>query len=421
MMSYVRFAVLFFGLAISTLVSHGAYMQMVGIIILSIYCLSSEKIRREIFERDTVLAVAIVMAIITAFFLYFIAFTPPNCAPALVKSALNNYLFLGLVTLYVVCLRATMKVEAEKIISALSALIIVNVLILLLQTVVLIASNTYIDFVEPVTGEMSRYHNYENLNPVFAFRPTGLYVEPSTFSAALAVMTIGYLLLCRAQKRDPHFLPVILSIIAMLITQSTAAVVQCALLLVAIMSNRTKSTRAIIAVLLVGGLVAAPSFIEAYLDSFTTKMSESSELRLALMDFIYHQRSGWDWLLGYGPFALEDPLYRLTDTGGKYQVASLNDAGLLQYFVVRFGMLGFAIPVLFFIRVRKDIPHLLFLVILLTVKLSYAEPVLYIGLLPLLMRLPKQANASIRQPEAESPGSLDDIAMGHPPYPTQRT
>jgi hypothetical protein len=420
MKTYLRLPLLFLGLTLASLISDGAYVQMVGVIVLFIYCVTGTRLRRTLLERNTVVAAIAAMGIVTAFFLYFIAFTPENCAPELVKSGVNNYIFLCLVTLFVVCFYTVIRTEPESAISALSALIIFNALVLLLQTVVLIATNTYIDLVEPVTGELSRYHNYENLNPVFAYRPTGLFVEPSTFSAVVAVLTIGYVLLSRAQNREPHFLPVILSIIAMLITQSTAATIQCAVLLVAFTANRMKSTRIVIAVMLLLAIVTVPSFLEAYLNSFTTKMNESSELRLSLMDYIYNGRRGWDWMLGYGPFALEDSLYRLTKTNNAFQVASLNDAGLLQYFVVRFGMVGFIIPLLFFIRIKKDLSHLLFLVVLLSVKISYADPVLYIGLLPLLLRPTKRADATSRNSASQSFKPLNSAEVRHRPYPSQR-
>jgi len=227
--------------------------------------------------------------------------------------------------------------------------------------------------------------------------------------------------LSRAQNREPHFLPVILSIVAMLITQSTAATIQCAVLLVAFTANRMKSTRIIIALMLVGALVTVPSFLEAYLNSFTTKMNESSELRLSLMDYIYNGRTGWDWLLGHGPFALEDSLYRLTRTDGAFQVASLNDAGLLQYFVVRFGMLGFVIPILFFIRIKKDLSHLLFFLVLMSVKISYADPILYVGLLPLLLRPSKCVTPHSRAPGAQPFNPVNSIEVRHRAYPPQRS
>ena len=420
MTTYLRLPFLFLGLALSSLLSDGAYVQMAGVVVLFLYCVSGTRLRRTLLERNTVVAALTAMSIVTAFFLYFIAFTPPNCAPELVKSGLNNYIFLGLVTLYVVCLYAVIRSEPESAISALSALIIFHALVLLLQTVVLIATNNYLDFVEPVTGELSRYHNYENLNPVFAYRPTGLFVEPSTFSAVLAVLTIGYVLLSRAQNREPHFLPVIVSIIAMLITQSTAATIQCAVLLVAFTANRMKSTRIVLAVMLLLAVATVPSFLEAYLNSFTTKMNESSELRLSLMDYIYNGRRGWDWLLGYGPFALEDSLYRLTKTSNAFQVASLNDAGLLQYFAVRFGMIGFLIPLVFFIRIKKDLSHLLFLVVLMSVKISYADPVLYIGLLPLLLRQSQGSDARSRSAATQSFKPANTAEVRHRPYPSHR-
>jgi hypothetical protein len=118
------------------------------------------------------------------------------------------------------------------------------------------------------------------------------------------------------------------------------------------------------------------------------KMDDSSGIRLALLDYIYHTRTGWDLLLGFGPFSLENPLYRMANPEGQFQVASLNDAGLLHYFVVQFGLVGLAFPVVIFIRMRKDVTSILFFAVLVSSKLSYTFPVLFFGLLPMLMRLP---------------------------------
>jgi hypothetical protein len=267
-------------------------------------------------------------------------------------------------------------------------LIVINDLILLLQTVSLAVANKYIDFVEPVTGEASRFHNYENFNPVFAYRPTGLYVEPSTFSASVGAMAIGYVILCRARGRQANLWPLLLTIAAMLITQSTAATIQCLVLMFAVLLMQKRSVQIWGAIFCAVLMLAAPALLSVYFGNFITKMDESSGIRLMLLEYIYHTRSGWDLLFGYGPFTLEEPLYHMANPGGEFQVASLNDAGLLHYFVVRFGLIGLAIPAAMFIRMRKDLSSILFFAVLLSSKLSYAFPVLYLGLLPLLMRLP---------------------------------
>jgi hypothetical protein len=400
MKSFLRLTFLFSALLLSSLVSHGPYVQMAGILLLCGFCLCLESTRTEMVKPVSLLWMIVALLVITSCFLYFIFFPAPNGAPELEKSAFNNYLFLVLVTFFVMCVCALMVRQLSDLIFALAGLIVVNDLILLVQTACLIATNTYIDLVEPVTGEPSRFHNYESLNPVFAYRPTGLFVEPSTFSAVVAVMTVGYVLLCRARASAPRALPLVLTLVAMLVTQSTAATVQCGVLLIAVLWTQKKSTRVLAGVIGVIVLMASPSLLQAYFDSFAMKMDETSAIRLGLLNYIYHVRSGWDWLVGYGPFTLEGSLYHLANPNGGLQVASLNDAGLFHYFVVRFGILGLAIPALIFVRMRKDVAHVLFFALIMSLKLSYTSPVLFLGLLPLLMRLPAHAYGEFNAEEA---------------------
>jgi hypothetical protein len=389
----LRFPILFIALLLSSLVSHGAYVQMAGILLLCAYCIGTHSTRAELLGHRNLMLAAAVLAIITGFFLYYLLFPVANGAPDLEKSAFNNYAFLVLVTLFVLCFHALVVATPDELSASLVGLIVLNTVVQFAQTASLIATNTYIDFVEPVTGEPSRFHNYEGLNPVFAYRPTGLFIEPSTFGAVIASLTIGYVVLGKVRQREAHFFPVLLAIVAMLITQSTAAIVQCALLIFAILLVKGKSARVMIIILCVAALLAAPSFFEAYFNSFAMKMDESSAIRLELLDYIYNVRTGWDWLLGYGPFTLESSLYHLAKPGGGVHVASLNDAGLIQYFVVRFGVLGLIVPALMFMKMRKDLPHVLFFVVIMSLKLNYSEPALFFGLLPLLMRLPARARA----------------------------
>jgi hypothetical protein len=408
MTSFIRYSFLFVTLLLSSLVSHGAYVQMAGILLLCVYCLCWTNTRAMLLERTNVLRIVAALIVITACYLYFLLFPAPNGAPELEKSAFNNYVFLILVMCFVACLGTLIVKRLSELTIVLAALLVFNDLILFLQTALLLVSNTYIDFVQPVTDEASRYHNYADLNPVFAYRPTGLFVEPSTFSAVVASMAVGYILLSRARQQEPHALPIFLTLLAMLITQSTAAIVQCVVLLI-VMVAQWRSARVITAVVCVVALVASPTLLHAYFNSFTLKMDATSAIRFQLLDFVYSSRTGWDWLLGYGPFTLENSLYHLANPDGGLQVASLNDAGLLQYFVVRFGIAGLLIPAWMFFRIRKDIAHVLLFGLVMSLKLSYAEPAVFFGLLPLLMRLPAHTY------EATQAGSELTTASNHEP------
>jgi hypothetical protein len=252
----------------------------------------------------------------------------------------------------------------------------------------LLATKHYVDFVEPVTGEKSRYLNYASVNPIFSYRPTGLYVEPSTYSAAVGAMAVGYILLCRAKGIRPAKMPVILAIVSMLVTQSAAAVIQAIILLVAVVLVQSRNIRMWWVTALALLLIASPGVIAAYFDSFMLKFNTDSGIRYALVQYVFELRHGWDFVFGYGPFGLENKLYRLADDGvGTPTVASLNDAGLLNFFLVKFGMAGFLIPIGIFWSMRKDVAGILFFAMLMSVKLSYMNPVLYFGLLPLVLRL----------------------------------
>lgn len=403
-----RLAFLFAGLFVSSLYNQGAYVQMAGILLLCLACLIDRDAREEILTHRSLLLSFASVGVITGCFLYFLFFPNPAGAPELEKSAFNNYLFLILVVFFVICLISLIKTEIRRLTLTLAALLILNDLILFLQTALLAVSQKYIDFVEPFTGEASRYHNYADLNPVFAFRPTGLYIEPSTFSAAVGAMAIGYVLLCRGQGRQPSLWPLLMTIAAMLITQSTAATIQCLILMFAVLLMQKKSVQIWAAVLLGVSLLAAPALLSAYYGNFIMKMDESSGIRLSLLDYIYHTRRGWDLVFGMGPFDLEETLYHMANPGGQFQVASLNDAGLLQYFVVRFGLAGLVFPLAMLIRIRKDLTSLLFFAVLLSSKLSYAFPVIYLGLLPLLMRLPAWSGRSA------VPDNHTDDRFAHP-------
>ena len=400
----LRFPALFIALLLSSLVSHGAYVQMAGILMLCAYCICSHSTRAELLGHRNLLLATAILTVITGFFFYFLLFPAANGAPDLEKSAFNNYVFLVLVTLFVLCFHALVVAAPNELSTSLLALIVFNTVVQFAQTAYLIATDRYIDFVEPVTGEQSRFHNYENLNPVFAYRPTGLFVEPSTFGAVVAALTIGYVVLSRVRHREAHFFPVFLAMIAMLITQSTAAVVQCAMLVFAVLLIKGKSARVMTIILCAAALLAAPSFLHAYFSSFAMKMDESSAIRMQLLDYVYNVRTGWDWLVGYGPFTLENSLYHLAKPGGGAHVASLNDAGLIQYFVVRFGILGLIVPVLMFMKMQKDLPHMLFFAVIMSLKLDYSEPALFFALVPLLMRLPthsyepRDSEAAVRPP-----------------------
>jgi hypothetical protein len=384
-----RVAFLFVALLIASLVSHGPYVEMAGIILLCVCCLIAKSTRNELCSERTLTSFVAIVSIISSFYLYFLIAPNPAGAPALEKSANNNYLFMILVAIFVLCLRSLIITRLNDVTAAFRALVIFNNVILLVQTVTLIFADRYIDLVQPVTGEASRYLNYGSINPIFAYRPTGLYGEPSTFSAAVGVMAIGYVLLCRAQGLQPSKCLIALTIISMFVTQSTAAVIQSGILIAAVLLMWKGSVKVWVLALIALPVIISPGITTAYIDSFFMKLDATSGIRLALLDYIYNLRQGWDFWIGFGPFSVENKLYHMAQGDPNMQVASLNDSGLLHFFVIQFGILGLVFPAWIFVRMRKDLTSVLFFAVIMTSKLSYMYPVLFLGLLPLVMRLPE--------------------------------
>ncbi|MGF6769055.1 hypothetical protein P3T18_001525 [Paraburkholderia sp. GAS199] len=400
-----RNGLLFVALLLCTLTSHGPYVVMAGILLLCACCLNTADARELLFSQRYQAGIWIGASIIAAFYLWYLMVPHANTSRDLEASANNNFMFLILVLLFLAALAALIETRLDEVTSIVSGLLVLHSAALLLQTVVLLATNQYIDFIKPITGEASRYLNYQTVNPIFAYRPTGLYVEPSTFGAAVGALAVGYILLSRARGRTPSLLPIALTVVAMLTTQSAAAVVQTGALVAAVVITHKPQAKAWAAVALALLAIASPGLISAYLDSFMLKFNADSGMRFALVSYAFDFRRGWDFLFGYGPFSLEYDLYDLAARGnGSAAVASLNDSGLLNFFIVKFGIAGLAIPVAIFARMRKDIGTICLFCLLMTTKLSYTTPLLYIGLLPLVMRMRMRDSTFI----ATTPDALDD-------------
>jgi hypothetical protein len=399
-------SLLFIALLLCSLTSHGPYVVMTGILLLGTLCLSDAKAREALFNPRCVVFLSISATLITACYLWYLAVPHANAALELEKSSTNNFIFFLLDLVFLASFAALIAAHIGEVTTIVSRLLVLNCAALLLQTATLLISGQYIDFIKPITGEASRYLNYASVNPVFLFRPTGLYVEPSTFSAAVGAMAIGYILLSRASGKTPALLPIALTVVSMLITQSAAAVVQTVVLSAAVMLTHSRRTRAWAAGMFVLIALASPGLIAAYVNSFMLKFNADSGLRFHLLSYVYELRHGWDYLVGYGPFSLEYDLYDLSEPRGNLGpvIASLNDAGLLNFFVVQFGIIGLAFPAAMFLRMKKDVANVCFFGILMSAKLSYTAPLLYFGLLPLLLRLGTPPSAAVTPESAEATG-----------------
>lgn len=373
------------GLFISSLFTHGPLIELLGMVMTFLYCVALNSSRRDLLNPSTAAQIFWAFAVVTAFFLWFIMSARSDVPAEAQEAAPNNYRFFLIFVIYVFSLKSLLKKLPNHVVIALKYVIVLHDIILLVQTAVMMATGYFLDFVSPFTGEESRYQINDTLNPIFSFRPTGMFLEPSHFSATLCVIAIGYIVLCETLGHRSSKAVLFLTAFCIFVTQSTAGVVQGLLLLASIVLLQSRSGRVWTLLAALIGVVGFSGILIQYFDSFFMKFHETADIRVELLNYIYNTRTGWDFIAGFGPFGIDSALWRMATVGKDAQVASLNDAGLMNYFVVQFGVVGLIIPILMFIRVEKNLTYILFLSLLLTTKLSYVHPVLYFGLLPLLM------------------------------------
>ncbi|MBK5065934.1 hypothetical protein [Paraburkholderia domus] len=359
----------------------GTKIERVGSLIFIGICLYSPGIWRRNFSRAKFNFVLSAAAVITAMFVYSLCNLYANAPLAVDDAALSNYSFMILAIVLCLMLSGYFDENPRFSVDIFKCLIAIHCGALILQLCVLLAGGKYIDLVQPFTGEASRYHARDSVNPVFAYRPTGWYPEPSDFTGYVGCFFVGYLALCRASATKISLKLSLVVIFCMLATQSTAGVFQALLLSASLISLRSKWTLvwgALIAVILG---IAGSAFLFDYFSSFSARFSETSGLRQSLLDYIYIKRTGVGFLFGPGPFSMEPELWRLSTSD---EIASLNDAGLLNFLVISFGLSGWLIFGVLLALVRRDLCSILGLVMLMTSKLSYIFPPLYLGLVPLL-------------------------------------
>lgn len=378
---------IFVGTFVASLYSHGPYIEMAGMLIIIMY-VGLRTLQLGKLRASSVQLAAAWLCIISAFFTYFVFSGDLSIAKAHRESAFTNYIFMCVLVVFVASLRSLLYFEPSTMRMVLRWIILANCFAIFAQTAWLVVFGSYIDLVQPITGEASRYLNYEGLNPFFSYRPTGFFTEPSNASAVILVLLIGYLLTVTRLNEKPSRIVMTLCVVAMLATQSTAGVIQAIALIGVLFLAQGRRGRFAMSILLAVGFAAGSTLVAAYFGSFMEKWGESSEIRFALLNYIYGERTGLDFIFGHGPFGYEQTLFDMAQLE-QSQTASVNDAGLLNFLVVQFGICGLLIVAAIFVKMKKSLATALMLGVIMSTKLSYMYPVLYCGLLPLVMREPR--------------------------------
>ena len=234
--------------------------------------------------------------------------------------------------------------------------------------------NIKLDFMAILGGQETRFDNYfadrSNLN-FLIFRPSGLFIEPSTYVAAMVVLTA----LASVVKFQKPL--VLIALFSLAFSLSSAGLIMF-LLIVAWYIIRNILSFKMILVLTSFSLVLAftlGDFISFFFDDLSRKVGGGSSYRLELLKYyVLHDTFGLNFF-GYGFFGLPNKLDQLL----AYTNAAINDIGLGWFTVMKFGIVpAFAFFGLVFFTLQSSFQRIMFTCILLSKSpLVYPLVVLY--------------------------------------------
>jgi len=322
-----------------TLVNHWVLPWFVGAFLLVVYA-SVFKIglpKKVLFETF------FLVLLLAIFALKFVVLDVRFVASASVSAFQNNAIVMVLLVFVWGVLRSISLQEDEQVlISAVRLLLVVHLAVFFVQFFTYLFLGLYLDFVQPFTGEISRYGAFDKgLSGIGGVRPTGFFAEPSNFSAVVFFLVV----ILKAVDGVRLDLISVVSLIAMVLAFSTAGVILavCLLAVLVLAGNGQKPAKLVFISLLI---LAAGVFLDQLLSLYLAqerKYLSSSDIRFSLVDFIL-ARDGLALFFGYGPFGVEPSLYAATtDTAGGRIAASMTDSGTAVFLMLNFGLLGLLI------------------------------------------------------------------------------
>ncbi|EJY0884480.1 hypothetical protein OE987_003102 [Vibrio cholerae] len=374
------FLIVFFGIFLSSIISHGAVVNAIGALII----ISFAFYRGYLFKLSRVQVVIIslvsVFIVFNAFvFLLEFGFNP---AQASRDAFLNNLLMFFILLLYSISLSSIIIRKRELVNRSLYWILIINLVFFIIQFITVYASGHYLDAVHLFTGEESRYQNYflqGAASHLVEYRVTGLYVEPSTYVAALCTLSTAYRLLT---NKIGLYISVIITCV---MTFSTISFIVAVIMAVSLLKKSIIWRSVIFALAsLVPIVIIFNDFFISAVDDFFLKMALTSGERLDLVHMIYYLDEKLN-LIGYGLFSIPEKIHILASTGvGQYRIASVNDAGLINFIGMKFGLIGVSI-VLLFVFSRFGYQKLMMCLSVLITKISFMFPLFIVVLIPFLL------------------------------------
>ncbi len=372
--------IIFVGLFLSSLVSHGTVINTVGAFTIIIYSFSKGYFFK--LHKTYIISLVFVSVFImlhAVLFLMEFGFKPAQVS----RDALFNNVIMSFILLfYSVSISMLIYNESNRLVTALSWVIVVNILFFIVQFFTVYLSGNYIDAVYMFTGEESRYQNYflqGAAASIVEYRVTGLYVEPSTYVAVLCVLSTAHRLL--TSKTNLYIMVIITS----LMTFSTISFVVAFVMSISLLKRKVIWRFILMLIVLLIPIVTVfNSFFISAIDDFILKVSLTSGERLDLVRMIYYLDEKLN-LIGYGLFSIPDKIHMLASTGvGEYRVASINDAGLINFIGMKFGIIG-VVLVLALMFINLSYQRFMMAFSIMITKVSFMFPVFIVVLVPFLL------------------------------------
>ena len=364
-----------------SLQNHGIFPWLVGFVISFIYFF----LYKNKYYYTNIIALFFSIFLIVFFSLKLFVIDFDMVHPVTFESYSNNVLFLLLLALFSYSISVILKDTNDIYVfsSAIKNVASIHMLAFILQFFVMNVTGYYIDFIFPFTGEESRYLNYfsSDIGGVQQYRVTGLFIEPSTFVAAMfALITLRLV-----NKKFSYGWFELIGILCMALTFSTAGLaLSLALMLLLLFQGMSTSFLNKIFKIIVLFFILALMFIYFDFEKMYLKLLGTYDIRLDLLLRPFW-REGLGYYLGYGPFGMETELYNAaTDNVNGRRVAAVHDAGTLVFLMLQFGIMGAVIYIGMILPFRK-IGYVLLIFLLFTLtKISVFHPIfifLYIFLI----------------------------------------
>lgn len=371
-MKFILNSFLFFALFLLSLLSHGVIPWLIGLILVGFYIVLREVKykQRDLWLFFGLFSFLIVFAL--KFQLYDVYLVPDEYQ----SSFIVNFFMYSCFLVIFIMLRAISSDQktTNAFVQASRYLLYLHVGIFYFQFTVLLFTGYFIDFVEPFTGELTRYRSFDpELHEMGFYRCTGFYVEPSTYTSAITMLIIIQMLNGEVKLEKGNSL----ALASMFLSFSTAGIIVAFLLLVFYLRGNLLNKKALVVLgsfIMVCILMFWPFILQLY-ESQLVKFDSSSGARFGLLDFIV-DRSVLTTLWGYGPFAVEQELMEMASPDyGKGRVASLNGAGMLVFLLLRMGLLGGALFFLMLFTQIKNYKFLYLFVVASITKVAIFHPI----------------------------------------------